>query len=68
MNANADTAANIRIRTGSSDTYKSVNFTSGTSGWVDLGTYAFAQGASGSVTNTVVSGCQRASAVKFIRE
>ena len=68
VNSNADTAANIKVTTGGSDTFKSVNFTTGTSGWVDLGTYSFASGNSGSVTNTVVSGCQRASAVKFVRE
>ncbi len=68
VNANADTAARIGVTTGGSTTYQMVNFTTGASGWVDLGTYSFASGTSGSVSNTVVNGCQRASAVKFVRE
>lgn len=67
VNANADTAAKVDITAGGSTTTKTINFATGTSGWVDLGAYNFGTGSSGSVSNTVVNGCQRASSVKFVR-
>lgn len=51
---------------GSSTTY--VNGTTGTSGWVSLGTHAFAAGDSGYLKLTSSgTGCARADAVKFVR-
>ncbi|MBB5874482.1 beta-glucanase (GH16 family) [Allocatelliglobosispora scoriae] len=45
-----------------------VNGTTGTSGWVSLGSYSFAAGTAGSVKLTSSgSGCARADAVKFVR-
>ena len=64
---NADAAATVTIASGST-TARTVDFASGSSGWVDLGLYYFNTGTSGSVTNRVNSGCQRAGAVKFIRQ
>lgn len=71
VNANADTAARVTVTySGGSWTAPPMNFSTGTSGWVDLGNFHFdAAGTSPpiGVTNTVVSGCQRAGAVKFVR-
>jgi len=70
VNANADTQAAVRVQSASDDTTTTINFATGTSGWVDLGTHSFNVGETNpsiGVTNTVVSGCQRAGAVKFVR-
>jgi beta-glucanase (GH16 family) len=46
----------------------SVDGTSGTSGWVSLGTWSFASGTGGYVKTTASGGgCARADAVKFVR-
>ena len=70
VNANADTAGEVKVMDTAGTTTTMINFTSGTSGWVDLGTHSFNTGTSNpaiGVTNTVHSGCQRAGAVKFVR-
>ena len=70
VNANADTQGLVEVHTASGTTPTLINFATGTSGWVDLGTYSFDAGQTNpaySVTNTVQSGCQRAGAVKFVR-
>jgi beta-glucanase (GH16 family) len=71
VNANADTQAEVKVKAASGTTTTTMNFTTGASGWVDLGTHSFSIGATNpeiGVTNTVHAGCQRAGAVKFIRE
>ncbi len=65
--SNADSAATVAITTGGATTRRTVDFRTGSSGWIDLGQFNFAAGESGSVQNIVGSGCQRAGAVKFIR-
>jgi hypothetical protein len=70
VNPNADSQAEIAVHAPAGTTTTYVNFTSGTSGWVDLGQYNFNTGTTNpavSVTNTVHAGCQRAGAVKFVR-
>jgi len=68
-NSGSDHAAQFTISYSGGQANKTVDFTSGPSGWVDLGTYAFAAGASGLLTNTNSgSGCTRASMVKFVRQ
>ncbi len=57
---------NARYDVAGSTTY--VNGTTGTTGWVSLGTHALAAGAAASVKLTSSgSGCARADAVKFVR-
>ena len=71
VNANADTQAEIKVQAASGTTTSTMNFTTGTSGWVDLGTHSFSLGGTNpeiGVTNTVHAGCQRAGAAKFVRE
>ena len=71
VNANADTQAEVKVKAASGTTTTTMNFTTGTSGWVDLGTHSFSIGGTNpeiGVTNTVHAGCQRAGAVKFVRE
>lgn len=70
VNANADTAGEVTVNDASGATTTTINFTTGTSGWVDLGTHSFNVGDTNpaiGVTNTVHSGCQRAGAAKFVR-
>jgi hypothetical protein len=70
VNANADTQAEVRVQAASGNTTTTINFATGTSGWVDLGTHSFNAGTTNpaiGVTNTVHAGCQRAGAVKFVR-
>ena len=71
VNPNADTAATVTVNDAVRTTTTTINFASGASGWVDLGVHAFNAGGTNpaiGVTNTVNSGCQRAGAVKFVRE
>jgi beta-glucanase (GH16 family) len=71
VHANADTQAEVKVKAASGTTTTTMNFTTGTSGWVDLGTHSFSLGGTNpeiGVTNTVHAGCQRAGAVKFVRE
>ncbi|ATY32551.1 golvesin C-terminal-like domain-containing protein [Sphingomonas psychrotolerans] len=70
VNANADTQAEVRVQAPSGTTTTTINFATGTSGWVDIGQHHFNAGTTNpaiGVTNTTQSGCQRAGAVKFIR-
>jgi beta-glucanase (GH16 family) len=71
VHANADTQAEVKVKAASGTTTTTVNFTLGTSGWVDLGTHSFSVGTTNpeiGVTNTVHAGCQRAGTVKFVRQ
>ena len=71
VNANADTQGEVKVQAASGTTTTTINSTTGTSGWVDLGVHSFNAGSSDpaiGVTNTVHAGCQRAGAVKFVRE
>ena len=71
VHANADTQAEVKVKAASGTTTTTMNFTTGTSGWVDLGTHSFSIGSTNpeiGVTNTIHAGCQRAGAVKFVRE
>lgn len=68
VSANADTSADVAINTGGTTTHTAVDFSAGTTGWYDLGTFAFRTGATGSITNTRGNNCTRASAVKFVRD
>jgi beta-glucanase (GH16 family) len=68
---NADSQAEVKVKAASGTTTTTVNFRTGSSGWVDLGTHSFSIGATNpeiGVTNTVHAGCQRAGAVRFVRE
>lgn len=70
VHPNADTQAEITVHGATSTSTTTVNFTTGSSGWVDLGQFYFNYGNSGTtqyVTNTVRAGCQRSGAVKFVR-
>lgn len=65
----SDPAAQLTIAYNGGQTTIPVDYTAGTSGWVDLGTYPFAAGSQGYVQNTNSgSGCTRASMVKFVRQ
>lgn len=64
----SDHAAQLSVTYNGGTATRTVDFTSGPSGWVDLGTYPFAAGSQGFLTNTNSgSGCTRASMVKFVR-
>jgi beta-glucanase (GH16 family) len=64
---NGDTNARIDVVANGATTTKYVNFTSGSTGWVDLGTHSFAAGSGGYVKNTRSNGCARADMVKFVK-
>jgi hypothetical protein len=65
----SDSAAQLTVSYNGGTANSIINFTSGPSGWVDLGTYPFAAGSQGSLTNTNSGhGCTRASMVKFVRQ
>ncbi|GAA3455093.1 glycoside hydrolase family 16 protein [Dactylosporangium matsuzakiense] len=66
--ANSDPASKLAVTHNGTTTTSTVNATTGTSGWVSLGTYAFPSGTGGAVTLTSSgTGCARADAVKFVR-
>jgi hypothetical protein len=70
VNANADTAAEVRVQAASGTVTQTINFATGTSGWVDLGIHSFDAAQTNpaiGVINVVHSGCQRAGAAKFVR-
>jgi hypothetical protein len=68
-NSGSDPNAQLTIVYNGGQATQSVNFTSGTSGWVELGTYPFAAGSQGFLKNANSgSGCTRASMVKFVRQ
>ncbi|MDB5708545.1 MAG: hypothetical protein JWL96_615 [Sphingomonas bacterium] len=70
VNANADTQGEVTVNDTVGTSTTTINFTTGTSGWVDLGTHSFNVGTTNpaiGVTNTVHNGCQRAGAAKFVR-
>ncbi|MER7283557.1 glycoside hydrolase family 16 protein [Dactylosporangium sp. NPDC000244] len=65
---NSDPATRLDVTHGGTVSTTTVNGTTGSSGWVSLGTYAFAAGTAGSVQLTSSgTGCARADAVKFVR-
>jgi hypothetical protein len=68
QNADADPAAKLTIQHAGGSTTKTINLTTATTGWVDLGSYPFAAGSGGSVANANSgAGCMRTSMVKFVR-
>lgn len=66
--SNSDPATRLDVTHDGTVSTTTVNGTSGSSGWVSLGTYSFPSGTSGSVKLTSSgSGCARADAVRFLR-
>lgn len=64
-----DPAARVTVKFAGGSKSKTLDFSSGHEGWVDLGPYPFSAGAAGSLTSaTSGQGCIRASMVKFVRE
>jgi hypothetical protein len=69
QDAGADPAARLTIQHAGGSATKTINFTSGSAGWVDLGAYPFAVGSGGTLTNANSgTGCTRTSMVKFVRQ
>lgn len=69
QNADADPAAQLTVQYAGGSKSKTINFTAGSAGWVDLGPYPFSAGAAGSVTiANSGAGCTRTSMVKFVRQ
>lgn len=66
--ANSDPGAKITVHHDGGDSVQYIDYTAGTSGWVSLGTYSFAEGSSGYVKNERQSGHGRADAVWFVRK
>jgi beta-glucanase (GH16 family) len=62
-----DNAALITIHSNDGSKTFSVDYTSGTSGWYDLGIYSFRSGTHGYVRNTIQGGIARADAVRFLK-
>lgn len=68
QNADADPAAKLTIQHAGGSATNTIDFSTATTGWVDLGSYLFAAGSGGSVTNANSGvGCTRTSMVKFVR-
>jgi hypothetical protein len=68
QNADADPAARLTIHHAGGSTTKIVNLATTNTGWIDLGSYRFAAGSGGSVTDANSgAGCTRTSMVKFVR-
>jgi hypothetical protein len=68
-NADSDPAAQLSIQHAGGAATRTINLATGSPGWVDLGSYSFAVGAGGSITNTNSGvGCTRTSMVKFVRQ
>lgn len=67
--ADDDPAAQFTIAFSGGNTTRTIHANAGVEGWVDLGSYPFATGADGSVTNANSgTGCTRTSMVKFVRQ
>lgn len=67
--SSSDPAAPVTVNYSGGTHTVAVNYTTGSSGWVDLGTYYFAQGSSGNVTlGYSGTGTARTSMVKFVRQ
>lgn len=65
----SDPAAPVTVNYNGGSSTTTVNFTSGSSGWVDLGSFSFAAGNSGNVTMGFSgTGNERTSMVKFVRQ
>lgn len=70
VHPNADTQAEITVYDATSASTSIVDFSTGSSGWVDLGQFYFNADSTSpnqAITNTVRAGCQRAGAAKFVR-
>lgn len=68
MNANSDTNSRIDVRHNGGTATQFLNYTTGTTGWVKLGTWSFSSGFNGSVKLTGSgNGYARADAIKFVR-
>ena len=67
--SSSDPAAPFTVHYSGGSHTTTVNCTTGSSGWVDLGTYSFAAGSSGNVTMGYSgTGVARTSMVKFVRQ
>ncbi|WP_171628525.1 golvesin C-terminal-like domain-containing protein [Paenibacillus plantarum] len=64
----SDTNAKIDVVYNGGTSTQYVNYTLGTSGWVDLGVFNFNAGSSGYVKNTRSNNSAREDAVKFVRQ
>lgn len=68
VNANSDTNSRIDVTHNGGTSTQYLNYTSGTTGWVKLGTWSFNQGTNGSVKLTGSgNGYARADAVRWVR-
>jgi hypothetical protein len=67
VHTNADPNAKITIHHAGGDTVQYVNFTSGSSGWISVGTYTFTSGSAGYVKNERQSDACRADSVRFVQ-
>lgn len=68
VNANSDPNAEIEICHSGGTTIQYLDYSTGQSGWVDLGVFNFSAGEAGHVKNTLNTNnkCARADAVKFV--
>jgi beta-glucanase (GH16 family) len=64
----SDTASRLVVKHGDGTTTTDLDYTTGSTGWVSLGTWDFPVGTGSSVTLTRGNGNARADAVKFVRE
>ncbi len=64
----AEGEAAVTIDAAGGSAKRTVRFTKEPAAWVDLGTYQFVAGPSGSVTIATASGCVAADMVKFVRK
>lgn len=68
VSANSDTASRVDVTHNGGTSTQVLNYTSGTTGWVKLGSWSFAAGFNGSVKLTRGGpGFARADAVRFVR-
>ncbi len=69
VTSTGDTHAQLHVISNGGSANKTIDYSAGAFGWVDLGTFLFSAGSSGYVVNTNSgSGCTLASTVKFVRQ
>jgi len=67
--SSSDSAAPVTVNYSGGSSTQTINFSTGSSGWVDLGAFAFAAGSTGNVQlGFSGSGYVRSSMVKFLRQ
>ena len=67
--SSSDPAAPVTVNYSGGSQTSTIDYTAGTSGWVDLGTFSFAAGSGGNVTlGYSGTGYARTSMVKFVRQ